>query len=89
MLPATTSAAAMIRNRRTCESRTSAQRSPAAMRTYSTKGMPPAIMPQTAMASISGLLKWPSEASEVENPPVAIVVMAWLTASNALMPAAQ
>ena len=38
--------------------------------------MPPAIMPHTAMASIIGLLKWPSEASEVEKPPVAMVVMA-------------
>ncbi len=52
-----------------------------------TSGIAPAIMKTMAMASIHAELKYPMDASWVENPPVEMVAMAWLTASNQLMPA--
>ena len=51
--------------------------------------MPPISMNTTAIQSTAALSKWPTEESEVEKPPVAMVVMAWAIASNPLMPASQ
>ena len=52
-------------------------------------GKAPISMPVTATASTHALLKCPSEALRVENPAVETVVMAWLMASNPLIPASQ
>ena len=46
-------------------------------------------MPTVAMASMETLAKWPREASDVEKPPVAMVVMEWTMASKPSMPAHQ
>ena len=46
-------------------------------------------MNTVAIHSIGALSKWPTEASEVEKPPVAIVVMAWATDSKLVMPASR
>ena len=43
-------------------------------------------MPAVAMASRTALSKWPNEPSEVEKPPVAMVVMEWTTDSKPLIP---
>ena len=46
-------------------------------------------MKTMATTSMAGALKAARLASRVENPPVAIVVMAWAAASKKLMPASQ
>ena len=49
--------------------------------------MPLTSMKAIATHSMAGDWKWPMLASCVENPPVAMVVKAWLTASKPFMPA--
>ena len=56
---------------------------------YSRNGKAPMIMKTVAMMSIQALSKCPIEPSEVENPPVAMVVMAWAKDSNPFIPASQ
>ena len=52
-------------------------------------GKLPTIMNSVAIHSIPGLPKCPIEASAVEKPPVAIVVIEWVIASKPDIPTAQ
>ena len=52
-------------------------------------GNAPVAMPRVMMTSIAALSKCPTDASLVENPPVAMVVIAWAIASNCDIPAHQ
>jgi hypothetical protein len=45
-------------------------------------------MNRITIQSMGALAKCPTEASEVEKPPVATVVMAWTSASRPVIPAA-
>ncbi|MNN47580.1 hypothetical protein D3C81_1620060 [compost metagenome] len=53
------------------------------------KGRLPRIITTTATQCTAGISHLASDWSEVENPPVEIADMAWLIASNGLMPAHQ
>jgi hypothetical protein len=53
------------------------------------KGRLPRIITTTATQCTAGCGQWAREVSEVEKPPVEIADMAWLIASNRLMPATQ
>ena len=77
------------RNQRTWVSRHNEPGLPRSARRYKTKGRLPNSMNTMAITSTAGLSKYPTELSRVENPPVAIVVMACATASNPVMPANQ
>ncbi|MNL43211.1 hypothetical protein D3C87_1657160 [compost metagenome] len=57
--------------------------------TYRVKGKLPSIITTTATQWIDGCDQWPSEASDVEKPPVEISDIEWLIASNEVMPASQ
>ncbi len=84
-----TTAATIDRNHWTCESENRALKLPCNVLRYSRNGKAPMIMKTVAMESIQALSKYPIEPSEVENPPVAMVVMAWAKASNPFIPASQ
>ena len=68
-----------------CRSRRIDQ-SPRTARRYSTNGSPPAIMNPT-LTHCTAAGKFVNEASRVEKPAVASVVIAWAMASNRFMPA--
>ena len=53
------------------------------------KGKPPTNIPAIMVQSMAELLNDPIDPSDVENPPVAIVVIAWQIASKGFMPANQ
>ncbi|MNN79647.1 hypothetical protein D3C81_1963090 [compost metagenome] len=77
------------RKPRTCWSRNSALRWPRRKATYRVKGRLPSSMNTTATQCTAGWGQCASEESEVEKPPVEIAAMAWLIASNGVIPAHQ
>ncbi|MOA36780.1 hypothetical protein D3C78_1583240 [compost metagenome] len=73
----------------TCWSRSNALRLPRRVATYRVKGRLPRIMNSTATQCTAGCDQLASEASEVEKPPVEIIDIEWLIASNGVIPAHQ
>ncbi len=71
---------------RTCESLKKAFIFPPIALRYKTNGSPPTIIKIIATISVQGLLLWLKELSNVEYPPVAIVVRECATASNVFSP---
>jgi len=71
---------------RTWVSRHMAPASPLARLTNRTNGRPPAIMATTSTHSTASFFQAVIEGSRVEKPPVETAAIAWVTASNSVMP---